>query len=74
MRVWRTVREMSEGVKDLQEWIKWHRDALELFHAYAQRFGGTPGCDVFLYALTDALRSRGMTLEQFKATVERPKE
>lgn len=64
---WRSVREMQEGARDIVSFLTWHRESLELFHEYAQRFGGTPGSDVFLFVLENALRLQGMTLEQFKA-------
>ena len=67
---WCSIRELIEGTQDLTTWLKWERESLELFHAYAQRFGGKPGSNVFLHVLSHALARQGLTLKQFKLSVK----
>ena len=62
-----TLSEMLKALKQMGTWIEWERDSLEDFHKYAQKFGGSPGSNVFDFAFKDALAHRGMTLEQFRA-------
>lgn len=61
------LMELHEALKELGRFIKWEWETIEDFHAYGHRFGGSPGSNVFTFVLEDALRHRGMTLEQFRA-------
>jgi hypothetical protein len=61
------TKELIAAMKQVQVWLEFEHDSLELFHAYSHRFGATPGTDVFMFVLKDALAHRGMTLEQLKA-------
>lgn len=63
------TRELSEAITELQNWLNWNRDSLGDFHRYAHRFKGTPGSNVFTFVLQDALRYRGLTLEQFQSEI-----
>ena len=60
------LRELTEALKELTAYIEWERETIDAFHRYAHRFGGSPGSNVFMFVLEDALRWRGMTLEQFQ--------
>lgn len=62
-----TLPQLSEALKHLAAWIDWERESLEDFHRYAHMFGGAPGSNVFTFVLEDALRHRGMMLQQFRA-------
>ena len=61
-----TLKELEQAAREILRFIEWDRETINDFHSYAQRFGGTPGGNVFEFALRDALRSRGLTLEQFR--------
>jgi len=60
------LRELLTATKEISRYIEWELETLEDFHRYAHRFGGTPGGNVYKFALEDALLSRGMTLEQLR--------
>ena len=62
-----TLKEMQKFIKELGTWIEWERESLDDFHAFAHRFGGSPGSNVFQFALKEALAHHGMTLKQFRA-------
>lgn len=65
-----TIKELIDALRPAEEilqWLRWERESLEDFHAYARTFHGTPGSNVFTFVLEDALRQRGLTLEQFRA-------
>jgi hypothetical protein len=61
--------ELKDALGQLADFIAWERETLEDFHRYAHRFGGRPGSNVFQFALEDALRYRGVTLEQFRTEI-----
>ena len=63
------LREIAEAMEQALDWLKWERESLEEFHAYAHMFGGQPGSNVFTFVLEDALRHRGRTLAQFRTEV-----
>ena len=65
-KVW-TLRDLRDALRQSAQWIDWEIELMDDFHAYAQTFGGSPGCNVFEFALRDALRVQGTTLEQFRA-------
>lgn len=46
--------------------LSWQSATIDDFHRYAHRFGGQPGGDVYEFALLDALRMRGLTLDQLR--------
>jgi hypothetical protein len=60
------LRELSDALHQIVTYIDWERESLEDFHGYAHMFHGMPGANVFTFVLEDALRHRGMTLEQFR--------
>ena len=60
------LKQIAEALKEAAKWAEWELESINDFHEYAQRFGGTPGGNVFTYVLRDALRFRGLTLEQFR--------
>jgi hypothetical protein len=65
-----TMQDIEDSLEGLLRWVQWDRGSIELFHAYAQRFNPNgAGSNVLLFALEDALRSRGLTLEQFTREV-----
>ena len=42
-------------------------DVMEGTHAYAHRYGGTAGCNVFRFLLEDACALRGITTDELLA-------
>lgn len=58
---------LAAAAASIKRWLEWEEESLELFHAYAQRYGCPGGANVYLFVLEDALKTRGRTLEQFKA-------
>lgn len=67
-----TIKELKQACKEISRWLQWNSETLNDFHAYAQRFGGKPGGNVYTFVLTEALRSRGLTLEQFRQEAKCP--
>lgn len=61
-----TMRELAQAAKQIAEYIEWDGGMINDFHKYAQHFKCTLGGNVYEFVLRDALRSRGMTLEQFR--------
>ena len=61
-----SIRWLAAALKEAARWADWELESLELFHAYAHRFGSVAGSNVYLFVLKDALRSHGLTIEQFK--------
>jgi hypothetical protein len=61
------LKELSQALKELAAYIEWERESIEDFHRYGYMFDATPGSNVFTFVLEDALRHRGITLEQFRA-------
>jgi hypothetical protein len=68
----RSACELAEAARQIADWLKWDIQSLSDFHAYAQRFGGRPGGNVFEMVLSDALKLRGLTLDQFRAPAGLP--
>lgn len=64
-----TMRQLEEALKQLGDWLEWERETINDFHAFGQRFGFQPGSNVFEGVLREALAHRGLTLEQFHASV-----
>jgi hypothetical protein len=62
-----SIKQLIAALKEAVKWAEWERESLEDFHAYAHRFGGKPGGNVYMFTLRDALAMRGMTLDQFRA-------
>lgn len=62
-----SIRALADSARTIAKWLEWERESLEDFHAYAQKFGGKPGANVYEFALRDALVARGLTLEQFRS-------
>lgn len=62
-----TLKELRQALDEISRWLDWDKETINDFHAYAQRFGGVPGSNVYTFVLTEALKGRGLTLEQFKA-------
>jgi hypothetical protein len=60
------IPEIAQAMRQAAQFFDWEREFIGDFHEYAQMFGGDPGCNVFEFALKDALKSRGLTLEQFR--------
>jgi hypothetical protein len=60
------LKELGEALKELAAYIEWERESIEDFHRYGHTFGASPGSNVFTFVLQDALRQRGMTLDQFR--------
>ena len=65
-----TLKQLQQAAKEILTYIEWDREVINDFHTYAQRFGGTPGGNVYMFALRDALRGRGLTLEQLREEVK----
>jgi hypothetical protein len=63
----KSVGELASAVRTAAQFLSWEAQSLADFHNYAQKFGGPPGGNVFEFVLVDALRNRGLTLEQFRA-------
>ena len=61
-----SMKQLEQAAKEIALWIEWERQMINDFHAYAHRFGGTPGKNVYEFVLRDALRLQGLTLEQFR--------
>ena len=66
-----TCNNLPEIFKQLSLWAEWEKETLEDFHAFAQQFGGSPGRNALEFALREALRNHGITLEQFRADRQR---
>jgi hypothetical protein len=64
------IYEIAQAMRQASQFFDWEREFIGDFHEYAQMFGGTPGCNVFEFALEDALKSRGLTLEKFREKVK----
>jgi hypothetical protein len=60
------MKDLSEALGELKEWVDWERELIDDFHVYAQRFQFRPGANVFQCVLEDALRYRGLTLAQLR--------
>lgn len=61
-----SIRFLAEALKEAARWAEWDMESLEDFHAYAHMFDGQPGDNVYTFVLRDALRERGLTLQQFR--------
>ena len=66
-----TIREVVDTLRIAADILESERATLDDFHAYADKFGGGPNPDAYGFVLSDALRSRGFTLEEFRASVKR---
>lgn len=64
-----TVSGLAKAAKAITRWLNFEQETLALFHEYAQRFGCPAGGNVYVFVLKDALKSRRMTLDQFKAGI-----
>lgn len=62
-----SIAQLAVASRVIARWLAWEEESLELFHQYAQRFCKSPGSNVYLSVLEDALKLRGLTLEQFKS-------
>ena len=62
-----TIPELRKANEEIGRFLLWESETLQWFHRYAQKFGCDPAANVFKFALEDALRHRGLTLEQFMA-------
>lgn len=60
-----SVRQLAEASDQITTWLRWEQESLSDFHAYGQAFG-VAGNDVYSLVLADALRFRGLTLEQLR--------
>ena len=58
--------DMIATLRLLADIMEWQQATIDDFHAYAHRFGGTPGGDVYEFVIRDALRLRGTTLEKLR--------
>jgi transcriptional regulator with XRE-family HTH domain len=63
-----SIRSLATAARTIAKWLEWDREVIEDFHAYAHRFGGSPGGNVYEFVLREALSNRGLTLEQFRAS------
>ena len=61
-----TVRQLAQQLRQHAAFFELEADWLDDYHGYSQMFDFTAGSNVFLNVLTDALRSRGTTIEQFR--------
>lgn len=61
-----TMTVIGKALKAAAEWVDWERETINDFHLFAQRFGSTPGSNVYDFVLRDALRFRGLTIEQLR--------
>lgn len=62
-----SARQLAAALRIAANWAEWEAESLDDFHAYAQKFLYPPGGNVFQMVLEDALRYRGLTLDQFRA-------
>lgn len=69
-----TIKELKVALAEISRWLDWDTETINDFHAYAQRFDGKPGSNVYTFVLTEALRGRGLTLEQFRQEAQCPKD
>jgi hypothetical protein len=65
MRGCPTISKLVEASEQTATWLRWEQESLEDFHAYGQRFG-QPGKNVYRLVLEDALRLRGLSLQQLR--------
>ena len=61
-----TVRQLAQQLRQHAAFFELEADWLDDYHGYSQMFDFTAGSHVFLNVLTDALRHRGTTIEQFR--------
>jgi hypothetical protein len=61
------ISDLKSAMIAMAELLDWEQETINDFHLYAHRFGASPGCNVFDFALRDALAQRGITLEQLRA-------
>ena len=62
-----TIKDVAAALTQASDYFNWEHQYLDDFHRYAHKFGGEPGGNVLHFLLEDALRLRGLTLEQFRA-------
>jgi hypothetical protein len=60
-----SIKYLAESAAEIEQWLSWEKESLELFHAYGQLLGCTPGGNVYMFVLEDALKGRGITMRQF---------
>jgi hypothetical protein len=61
-----TIRDVVDTLRLAANILQNERATLDDFHAYAEKFGEANNPDAYLFVLTDALRLRGLTLEEFR--------
>jgi hypothetical protein len=62
-----TAKQLAQALREAARWAEWESEIINDYHEYCQRFRFDPGRNVFELVLIDALRSRGLTLERFRA-------
>lgn len=64
------LRDLHNMMLDAAAWMEWEIETIEDFHHFAYEFGACPGSNVFQFVLLDALRHRGVTLEELRVKRE----
>lgn len=61
-----TLKQLQSAAAQIAQYLDWSAETINNAHAYCQKFHqGRAGSNVYALILEDALRSRGITLEQF---------
>lgn len=62
----RTNADIAATMRLVADVMEWQHGTIEDFQAYAHRYGGMAGDDVYRFVLDDALRLRGISLEELR--------
>ena len=69
-----TVKELAKAMQEIAELLVYESETLEQYHAYAQMFDFSPGSNIFIQVLEDALAFRESSFEELKAAIEDTKD
>ena len=60
-----TIKSLLESAHEISRWLEWESESLDDFHAYYLRFA-QPGESVYRLVLEDALKFRGIRLDELR--------
>jgi hypothetical protein len=60
------IKECHAALIQVAQMLDWEYQLLQDFHDYAQKFGASPGINVFDFVLRDALAARKIGTEEWK--------
>jgi hypothetical protein len=68
-----SLKQLQQAAARISQYLDWDMETINETHAYCQRFHpGRAGSNVYALILEDALRSRGITIEQFRSERSEP--